>query len=78
MDTTAFSRLKATCLERLERVRQTGRALHVAKRGVPMAQILPQRAPEPPRSGFGVMAGTVTETGGILAPLNETGWEVLR
>ena len=78
MKTTAFSKLKATCLERLKRVRQTGRASHVAKRGVPMAQILPPPAPQPLRSGFGVMAGTVTEVGDIVAPLDETDWEALR
>jgi prevent-host-death family protein len=78
MDTIAVSKFKATCLERLERVRQTGRPLLVTKRGVPVAQILPPPAPEPPLSGFGVMVGTVTEMGDILAPLDETDWEVLR
>jgi prevent-host-death family protein len=78
VDTIAVSKFKATCLERLERVRQTGRPLLVTKRGVPMAQILPPPAPQPPRSGFGVMAGTVTEVGDIVAPLDETDWEALR
>lgn len=78
MDTIAVSKFKATCLERLERVRQTGRPLLVTKRGVPLAQILPPPAPEPPRSGFGAMAGTVKEVGDILAPLDETDWVVLR
>lgn len=78
MDTIAVSKFKATCLERLERVRQTGRPLLVTKRGVPMAQILPPPAPQPLRSGFGVMAGTVTEVRDIIAPLDETDWEALR
>jgi prevent-host-death family protein len=77
MDTIAVSKFKATCLERLERVRQTGRPLIVTKRGVPIAQILPPPAPELPPGGFGVMAGTVREFGDILAPLDENDWEIL-
>ena len=78
MDTIAVSKFKATCLERLERVRRTGRPLLVTKRGVPIAQILPPPSPEPPESGYGVMAGTVTELGDIIAPLDEADWEALR
>jgi prevent-host-death family protein len=78
MDTIAVSKFKATCLERLERVRQTGRPLLVTRRGVPIAQVIPPPRQEPGRSGFGVMAGTVTEVGDILAPLDETEWEGLR
>ena len=78
MDTIAVSKFKATCLERLERVRQTGRPLLVTKRGVPIAQIVPPPIPEPQHSGFGVMAGTLRELGDILAPLSESEWEVLR
>ena len=73
-----MSKFKATCLERLERVRQTGRPLLVTKRGVPIAQIVPPPAPEPKEGGFGVMAGTVRELGDVLAPLEEADWEVLR
>jgi prevent-host-death family protein len=78
VESIAVSKFKATCLERLERVRQTGRPLLVTKRGVPIAQILPPPAPEPPRCGFGAMAGTVREVGDITAPLEPTDWEVLR
>ena len=78
MDTIAVSKFKATCLERLERVRLTGRPLLVTKRGVPIAQILPPPSPEPPPSGFGVMAGTVKELGDILVPIDEADWEALR
>lgn len=73
-----ISRFKATCLARLELVRQTGRPLLVTKRGIPIAQILPPPAPEAPASGFGVMAGTVIEHGDLVAPLDETEWEALR
>jgi prevent-host-death family protein len=78
VDTIAVSKFKATCLERLERVRRTGRPLLVTRRGTPIAQILPPPAPEQPPSGFGVMAGTVQEVGDILMPLDEADWEALR
>jgi len=78
VETVTISRFKATCLERLERVRQTGRPLLVTKRGVVIAQILPPPPPEATRSGFGVMAGTVIEHGDILEPLDPDEWEALR
>ena len=78
METITISRFKATCLERLERVRQTGQPLLVTKRGVVIAQILPPPPPEPTRSGFGVMAGRAIELGDIVAPLDEDEWEALR
>ena len=78
MDTVPISRFKATCLAALERVRQTGRPLLVTKRGVPIAQILPP--PRPPAAGtrYGTLAGTITEHGDLLAPLDEDEWEALR
>ena len=78
MDTISISLFKATCLERLERVRQTGRPLLVTKRGVIIAQVLPPPPPAPTRSGFGVMAGTVIEHADILEPLDPDDWEALR
>ena len=73
-----MSKFKATCLARLERVRQTGRPLLITRRGVPIAQVVAPPPPESPISGFGVMAGTVVEHGDILAPLDESEWEALR
>jgi prevent-host-death family protein len=78
MDTVTVSRFKATCLARLERVRQTGRPLLITKRGVPIAQVIPPPVPEPPATGFGVMAGTVIEHGDLIEPLPESEWEALR
>lgn len=77
MDSIPVSKFKATCLARLEQVRRTGRPLLITKRGVPIAQVVPP-TPPPPRSGFGVMAGTVIEHGDIVAPLDESEWEALR
>ena len=78
MDTIAVSKFKATCLARLERVRQTGRPLLITKRGVVIAQVLPPPPPESTRSGFGVMAGTVIEHRDIVEPLDPDDWEALR
>jgi len=78
MESVPVSKFKATCLARLERVRQTGRPLLITKRGVPIAQVLPPPPPESPQSGFGVMARTVVEHGDIIEPLDESEWEALR
>jgi prevent-host-death family protein len=78
METLPVSKFKATCLAALERVRQTGRPLLVTKRGVPIAQVLPPPAPLAPGSRFGAMAGWATESGDIVAPLDESDWEALR
>lgn len=78
MESVPVSKFKATCLARLERVRQTGRPLLITKRGVPIAQVVAPPPPDLPRSGFGFMAGTVVEHGDILAPLDEAEWEAMR
>ncbi len=75
MDTIAVSKFKATCLARLERVRQTGRPLLITKRGVVIAQVLPPPPQGPRRDGFGAMAGRAVESGDIVAPLGEDDWE---
>lgn len=77
METVSVSEFKATCLARLERVRKTGTPLLITKRGVPIAQVTAP-PPDSPRTGFGVMAGTAVIHGDIVAPLDETEWEVLR
>ena len=78
MESIPVSKFKATCLARLERVHRTGRPLLITKRGVPIAQVVPPPLPESPASGFGSMAGTVVEHGDVVAPLDESDWEVLR
>lgn len=76
MDSISVSRFKATCLARLERVRQTGRPLLITKRGVAIAQLLPPPLDEA-KSGFGVMAGTAIEHGDIVEPLDPSAWEAM-
>ncbi len=78
VDSIAVSKFKATCLARLERVRQTGRPLLITKRGVVIAQVLPPPPVQPTGSGFGSMAGRAVELGDIVAPLDEADWEALR
>jgi prevent-host-death family protein len=77
MDSIPVSKFKATCLARLERVRQTGRPLLITKRGVPIAQVVPPPPATGPASGFGVMGGTVVEHGDIVAPIDESEWEAV-
>lgn len=76
MESISISKFKATCLARLEAVRQTGRPLTITKHGVAIAQVIPART-EPTGSGFGAMAGTVAEHADIISPLDETEWEAL-
>ena len=49
---------KATCLELLDRTRQTGKEFIVTKHGEPVAKLVPFKERER-RSLFGSMAGTV-------------------
>jgi prevent-host-death family protein len=79
MTTITISKLKATCLAVLERVRKTGEPVLVTKRGEPIAQILPAPDREPGReSAFGCMAGTAEELADILQPLPAEPWDALR
>ncbi len=79
METIAISRFKATCLNLLERVRNTGEPILVTKRGTPIAQVLPPPRPEPAKkSAFGCMRGTTKQLGDIVAPVAEGDWEVPR
>ena len=78
MESLPVSKFKATCLARLERVRQTGRPLLITKRGVPIAQVLPPPLAASRGRAFGTMAGTVIERADIVAPLEASDWEALR
>ncbi len=79
METIAISQFKATCLNLLERVRNTGEPILVTKRGTPIAQVLPPPRPDAAKkSAFGCMRGTTRQLGDIVAPFAEEDWEVLR
>jgi prevent-host-death family protein len=53
----AAAEFKATCLELMERVRETGVEYVVTKHGKPVAKLVPYKATR--RKGFGSMKGTV-------------------
>jgi prevent-host-death family protein len=54
----AAAEFKATCLELMDRVRETGTEYIVTKHGTPVARLVPYKAPG--RSGvFGSMKGTL-------------------
>jgi prevent-host-death family protein len=57
-DRVAAAEFKATCLELMDRVRETGVEYVVTKHGRPVAKLVPYDAPDR-RPFFGSMAGTV-------------------
>jgi prevent-host-death family protein len=67
----AASRFKAECLNVLDRVSERRETYVVTKRGRPVAQVSPVDAERKP------LAGSVTVTGDIVAPVLED-WEVDR
>jgi prevent-host-death family protein len=54
----AAAQFKATCLELMDRVRETGVEYVVTKHGRPVAKLVPYEAPDR-KPFFGSMAGTV-------------------
>ncbi len=67
-DEASISRFKATCLALLAKVRRTGRAILVTRKGEPIAQIAPPPPPEKPASWLGSFSGTGRITGDIVSP----------
>lgn len=67
---------KAKCLEIMERVARTGKAITITKRGKPIAKLVPLDPSTPRAPLFGRMAGSVAYEGDLLAPV-EVDWQVL-
>ncbi|GDX82295.1 antitoxin [Deltaproteobacteria bacterium] len=67
---------KARCLRLMDEVAETGRELIITKRGRPVAKLVPVSEAEAV-DVFGCMRGTVTVTGDLVAPLEDT-WEADR
>lgn len=65
---------KAKCLKLMDNVASTREPLVITKHGKPVAMMVPMQ-PEPATPLFGYMAGTATEHGDIVAPL-DVEWEV--
>jgi antitoxin (DNA-binding transcriptional repressor) of toxin-antitoxin stability system len=79
VDEIAVSKFKATCLAALDRVRRSGRPLRVTRFGKPLADVVPPRVAEPPRSWLGAMRGRGRITGDIVAPVEgAAAWDALR
>jgi len=64
------SQFKARCLELMDHVRQTGREIVITKRGEPVAKLVPVKR-SARRDAFGILKGTVTYHGDIVAPTGE-------
>jgi len=78
-DEASISRFKATCLALLAKVRRTGRAILVTRKGEPIAQIVPPPPPEKPASWLGSFSATGKITSDIVSPpVPESEWEALR
>src|SRR6476659_6538838 len=74
--TVAAAEFKATCLELMDRVRETGIEYVVTKHGKPVAKLVPYVAPKP-RRGFGSMKGTVLKYDRPFDPIDGE-WDIDR
>jgi len=68
--TIAAAEFKATCLELMDRVRETAAEYIVTKHGRPVAKLVPYDGPEQ-RPLFGAMKGSVLKYERPLDPLDE-------
>ncbi len=75
-ETLAISKFKATCLEVLKKVQQTGQSVIVTRRGEPVAEIIPP-TPKSSSGWFGALADRGRIVGDILSPLGEGEWDTL-
>lgn len=66
---------KAKCLKLMDRVAKTHESIVITKRGKPVAKLTPVEE-EPQQPLFGCMAGTITITGDIMAPVEQE-WSVM-
>jgi prevent-host-death family protein len=75
----AISKFKATCLELLKKVKQTGQSLIVTRNGEPIAMVTPVPAAEKPDSWIGSFASSGRITGDILSPvMDDVDWEAMK
>ena len=78
-ETISISKFKATCLAVLERVRSTGRPVHVTKRGELIAEVMPPSAASLGKEWIGAMKDSARITGDLVAPAVERGaWEATK
>jgi prevent-host-death family protein len=72
--TVAAAEFKATCLELMERVRETGVEYVVTKHGKPVARLVPYVEPAP-RKVVGSMKGTVLKYERPFDPIDAE-WDI--
>ena len=75
MKTMNAARFKATCLQVLDQVAQTGHGVVVTKRGKPVARVVPM-VNRPDRI-VGAMKAEIAFHGDIITPLGAE-WEALK
>ncbi|MHB1890711.1 MAG: type II toxin-antitoxin system Phd/YefM family antitoxin [Acidimicrobiales bacterium] len=79
LEEVSVSKFKATCLALLEKVRETGRPILVAKRGVALAEVVPSSAGHLGIRELGGLARSGRITGDIVTPATDpASWEALR
>lgn len=75
MRTLPAGEFKQTCLRVLDQVRETGEAVVITKRGVPVARLVPV---ESPSGWLGALRSTATMADELIEPATEPGeWGVL-
>ena len=78
MEVITISQFKATCLAVLDRVKRTGQAVVVTRRGEPIATIDPPPIPEQTVSWLGLFKSRGSIVGDIVSPAtDESDWGVL-
>ena len=63
-----ISKFKATCLAVLEELRRSGGPVLVARRGEPIAEIVPPPRPSAPAEWLGAARGTGRVVGDLVEP----------
>lgn len=78
MEVISISQFKATCLAVLDRVKRTGQAVVVTRRGEPIATIDPPPIPEQSGSWLGLFKSRGSIVGDIVSPASDEGdWGVI-
>ncbi len=78
MENITISKFKATCLELLRKVKQTGQPLLITRAGEPIAMIVSPPLPKRESSWIGCMQSTGKIVDDITSPAADSSeWEVL-
>ncbi len=75
MKTIKAGEFKAKCLKLMDEVAETGQSIVITKNGIPVARLAP--VIRKPKTLFGALAGAVSATGDIIAPV-DVEWDAAR